>query len=72
VFTQGPILEDEIAPEEGARPKPKDIGTEADILVHGQRREPDVHAVQIADEIENKAKRQQPQIDFLHSLSRSC
>jgi len=61
-------FQEKIAPEESAGAKPKDIGTEADILVHGQRREPDVDAVQIADEIEDKAERQQPQIDLLHGL----
>src|ERR1700681_4131729 len=56
------------APKTGPRSKHKDIGAEADILVHGQRCEPNVDAVQITDEIENKAEWQQPQIDLLHGL----
>jgi len=41
----------------------------AEILVHRQRCEPDVHAVEITYEVEDKAERQQAQVDLLHGLS---
>jgi hypothetical protein len=50
-------LKNEIAPEKGACAKPEDIRAEPKILVHGQRRKPDIHAIEIADEIKYEAKR---------------
>src|SRR6202023_1307607 len=51
-------LENKITPEKGAGAKPEDIRAEPDILVHGQCGKPDVHAIEIADEIKYEAKRQ--------------
>src|SRR5205085_9974839 len=45
-------LEQEVAPEKGAGAEPVDIAAQLQILVHRQSREPDVHAVEIANEVE--------------------
>src|SRR4029077_4531966 len=57
-------LENKITPEKGAGAEPEDIRAEPEILVHGQRGKPDIHTIEIADEIKHKAKRQEPQIDL--------
>ena len=51
-------LQYEITPKERPRAEPKNIRAQPQILVHCQRGEPDVHAVEIANEIKNKAERQ--------------
>src|SRR5262249_49789419 len=61
-------LEDEITPEKGAGAESKDIRAEPELLVHGQRRKPDIHAIEITDEVKHKAERQEPQIDLAHGL----
>src|SRR5215472_13125783 len=53
-------LQYEITPEERPGAEPENIGAQAEILVHGQRRESDVHAVEITDEVKDKAERQDP------------
>jgi len=61
-------LQEEISPKERPGAEPKNIRAQPKILVHCQRCEPDVHAVEIADEIEDKTERQQAQVDLLHGL----
>jgi hypothetical protein len=51
-------LQEKIAPEERPGAEPENIRAQAEILIHRERREPDVHAVEIADEVENKTERQ--------------
>jgi hypothetical protein len=51
-------LENEVTPEKGTGAEPEDIRAEPEILVHGQRGKPDIHTIEIADEIKHEAKRQ--------------
>src|SRR5262245_24981415 len=51
-------FENEITPKKGAGTEPEDIRAEPEFLVHGQRGEPDIHTIEIADEIKHKAERQ--------------
>src|SRR6478672_10062144 len=44
-------LQYEIAPKERAGAEPKNVRAQPEILVHRQRCEPDVYAVEITDEI---------------------
>jgi hypothetical protein len=59
-------LEQDIAPEEGARRHAEGRGVEAQILVHGERGEADVDTVEIAEEIGEDGEGQQAQIDLAH------
>ena len=53
-------FEDEIADEEDRGAEAVDIGREAEVAVHRQRREAEVHAVDQTDDVEHEDERQQP------------
>ena len=59
-------LEQEVAPEEGARRHAVDGGIKAQLLVHGERGEADIDAVEIAQEIRHNRERQHAPIDLAH------
>jgi hypothetical protein len=59
-------LEQDIAPEERARSHAVPCRIEADVLVHRQRREADIDAVEVAEEISQDGKGQDAQIDLAH------
>ena len=40
-----------VAEEEDARAESEHLGGEAQLLVHGERRKPDIYAIQIGDEV---------------------
>ena len=52
----------EITPEEGAGRHAVSGGFEAEILVHGERGEADVDAIEIAKEINQNGQRQEPRV----------
>src|SRR5262249_33452444 len=49
-------LQQKVTPEERAGAETEYIRAQSKILVHGQGRKPDVYAVQITDEIQDKTK----------------
>jgi hypothetical protein len=57
-------LEEEIADEEDAGAKSEYGAVEAEILVHGERREPDIHAVQKGHEVAKHQQRREPPGDL--------
>ena len=57
----GRYLKQEIAEKKDARTKPKDRGSEAQVLVHRERREADIDAVDVGYEIEQHDKRDDAQ-----------
>src|SRR5262249_171341 len=59
-------LEQEVAPEERARRHAVGGRVKADVLIHGERGEAHVDAVEIAKEITGEHKRQHAQVDFAH------
>src|SRR6516164_6062783 len=60
-------LEQEIAPKKDAGGKPKRRGVEAEVLVHGERREAHVNSIEVAKEIAQGCDRQHAQIHLAHS-----
>ncbi len=44
-------FEEEIAPEEQSRAEPVDVGRQTNIFIHGQRREADIDAIDVGEEI---------------------
>ncbi len=56
----GRHLEEEIADEKHARAGPENHGREAQILVHGEGRETDIHAVDAIEEINQRHERDEP------------
>ncbi len=61
-------LEDDIAPEEGARRHAVDGGIEPQLLVHGEGGKADIDAVEITQEICEERDRQDAPIDLAHGL----
>jgi hypothetical protein len=57
-------LEESVAKKKDAGSKTVDRGREAQILVHGQRRETDIHSVEIIREIEQHHEWNQPPRTF--------
>jgi hypothetical protein len=51
-------LEQEVSEEKDARAPPEDVGAEAQILVHRQRSEADVGAVDVSHEVDDDDQRQ--------------
>ena len=51
-------LQYKIAPKERAGAEPKNVRAQPQILVHRQRREPDIYTVEITDEIKDETERQ--------------
>jgi len=57
-------LEEKVAEEEDARPETVDGFAEPEVIHHLEPREPDVHAIQIRDEITEDEDRQEPRGDL--------
>src|SRR5262249_32726977 len=62
-------FEQEVTPEEGTGRHAVSCGIEAEILVHGERCETDIDAIEIAKEINQNGQRQEPPIDLAHGRS---
>jgi hypothetical protein len=62
-------FEQEVTPEESAGRHAVSRGIEAEILVHGERGETDIDAIEIAQEINQDGQWQQPPIDLAHGRS---
>src|SRR5215469_1701238 len=59
-------LEEDIAPEERAGRHAVPRRVEADVLVHRQRREADIDAIEVAEKIREDRKRQDPQVHLAY------
>src|SRR5208337_208325 len=61
----------EIAEKENAGKQTKLLGADAQLLVHGQGREADIHAVQKRDDIQQKNEGENARLDFADGGARS-